>query len=178
MTKSAYTPDSIRIALAAVERDIDNMDSYEPFSTIEKLGLEALPYNDVVEHGRDFPATVVANFLNILIHGYTIDAEALVGDARKWVIECNDEYLVEIALRQHLELSTFFFKRRLLRALAIAKERFPRLRELICRYEWWYGKEARELKRQQKREYKRATKFSVLLKEAKRDRQSERERET
>jgi len=129
-----YSPNSIRIALAAVERDYDNLDTDEPFSTIEKLGLKSVPYNDVIEQGRGFPARVVAAFLNIQVHSYTIDA-AIVREARKWLIECNDEYLVEIVLRLHIELRTFFLKRRIRRALATARERFPSLRDLICRYE-------------------------------------------
>jgi hypothetical protein len=127
--------EGIRIALGVLEAELDSEDAYsKTFESIEELGLESVPYKEVIDEGRAFSAQVAAEFLNVLVHSYHVDA-TIVRDAPKWLIHCNDEYLVEIALRLHLSLRTGFFKRRLRRALATAKDRYPQLRQLICKYE-------------------------------------------
>ena len=123
----------IKGALQLVAAKINSDDAYaQTFRAIEEQGLGSASYRRVIEQARryGFSAHVAAEFLNILVHSYEIDS-AIVGDARQWIFDGDDPYLIEIGLRLHLSVKGgFFVNRRLRKALKKIKQKFPSLTAL------------------------------------------------
>lgn len=127
--------------LRVVAFEIDSSTAYDDtFEAIERSQLQKLSYPQIIELGRaaGFSALVVGELLTVLQHSYDLPPEPLIEFSRRSILQGNDSYAIEVALRHHLLWARSLWgrplrwiNRDLIRALKAARTKFPHLEQLI-----------------------------------------------